>query len=291
MSFSVGIIGLPNVGKSTLFKALTKKKVDIAAYPFTTIDPNVGVVAVPDKRLKKIAQIIKPEKTIETVIEFVDIAGLVEGAHKGEGMGNQFLSYIRSCDAVVEVIRGFKTSDITEEISPKRDIEIIENELLMKDQEIGDNVLTSKPKIYLFNIKDNKEMSSAEQRRTALHIDLKIEEEASELSPAEIKELEIKSKLDQLILACYNTLDLITFFTVTGGKETRAWTLKKGCNALEAAGKVHSDFKEGFIRAEVIPWQKLVETGSWTKAKELGQIKIAGKEYIIQDGDILEFKV
>jgi len=291
MSFSVGIIGLPNVGKSTLFKALTKKKVDIAAYPFTTIDPNVGVVAVPDKRLKKIAQIIKPEKTIETVIEFVDIAGLVEGAHKGEGMGNQFLSYIRPCDAVVEVIRDFKTSDITEEISPKRDIEIIENELLMKDQEIGDNVLTSKPKIYLFNIKDNKEMSSAEQRRTALHIDLKIEEEASELSPAEIKELEIKSKLDQLILACYNTLDLITFFTVTGGKETRAWTLKKGCNALEAAGKVHSDFKEGFIRAEVIPWQKLVETGSWTKAKELGQIKIAGKEYIIQDGDILEFKV
>ena len=291
MSFSVGIIGLPNVGKSTLFKALTKKKVDIAAYPFTTIDPNVGVVAVPDKRLKKIAQIIKPEKTIETVIEFVDIAGLVEGAHKGEGMGNQFLSYIRPCDAVVEVIRDFKTSDITEEISPKRDIEIIENELLMKDQEIGDNVLTSKPKIYLFNIKDNKEMSSAEQRRTALHIDLKIEEEASELSPAEIKELEIKSKLDQLILACYNTLDLITFFTVTGGKETRAWTLKKGCNALEAAGKVHSDFKEGFIRAEVIPWQKLVETGSWTKAKELGQIKTAGKEYIIQDGDILEFKV
>jgi len=291
MSFSVGIIGLPNTGKSTLFKALTKKKVDIAAYPFTTIDPNVGVVAVPDERLKKIAQIIKPEKTIETVIEFVDIAGLVEGAHKGEGMGNQFLSYIRPCDAVVEVIRDFKTSDITEEISPKRDIEIIENELLMKDQEIGDNVLTSKPKIYLFNIKDNKEMSSAEQRRTALHIDLKIEEEASELSPAEIKELEIKSKLDQLILACYNTLDLITFFTVTGGKETRAWTLKKGCNALEAAGKVHSDFKEGFIRAEVIPWQKLVETGSWTKAKELGQIKIAGKEYIIQDGDILEFKV
>ncbi len=302
MSFSVGIIGLPNVGKSTLFKALTKKKVDIAAYPFTTIDPNVGVVAVPDERLKKIAQIIKPEKTIETVIEFVDIAGLVEGAHKGEGMGNQFLSYIRPCDAVVEVIRGFKTSDITEKISPKRDIEIIENELLMKDQEIGDNVLTSKPKIYLFNTKDNEEPSFAEQRMTFLCINLKIEEEASELSPVEIKELEIESKLDQLILACYNTLDLITFFTITGGKETRAWTLKKGSDVLEAAGKVHSDFKEKFIRAEVIPWQKLVETGScpslpkfgvgaWTKAKELGQIKTAGKEYIIQDGDILKFKV
>ncbi|MBZ9577428.1 DUF933 domain-containing protein [Patescibacteria group bacterium] len=288
MSFSVGIIGLPNAGKSTLFKALTKKKVDIAAYPFTTIDPNVGVVTVPDERLKKIAQIVKPEKTIETVIEFVDIAGLVEGAHKGEGMGNQFLSYIRPCDAVVEVIRGFKTSDITEEISPKRDIEIIENELLMKDQETDDNILASKPKVYVFNIQEG---AGVPEIPNSLTIDLKLEEEASELSESEAEELKIKSKLDQLILACYNILDLITFFTITGGKETRAWTLKKGSNALEAAGKVHSDFKERFIRAEVIPWQKLVETGSWTKAKELGQIKTAGKEYIVQDGDILEFKI
>lgn len=288
MSFSVGIIGLPNTGKSTLFKALTKKKVDIAAYPFTTIDPNVGVVAVPDERLKKIAQIIKPEKTIETVIEFVDIAGLVEGAHKGEGMGNQFLSYIRPCDAVVEVIRGFKTSDITEEISPKRDIEIIENELLMKDQETDDNVLASKPKVYVFNIQEG---AGVPEIPNSLTIDLKLEEEASELSESEAEELKIKSKLDQLILACYNILDLITFFTITGGKETRAWTLKKGCNAFEAADKVHSDFKERFIRAEIIPWQKLVETGSWTKAKELGQIKTVGKEYIVQNGDIIEFKI
>ncbi len=288
MSFSVGIIGLPNTGKSTLFKALTKKKVDIAAYPFTTIDPNVGVVAVPDERLKKIAQIVKPEKTIETVIEFVDIAGLVEGAHKGEGMGNQFLSYIRPCDAVVEVIRGFKTSDITEEISPKRDIEIIENELLMKDQETDDNVLASKPKVYVFNIQEG---AGVPEIPNSLTIDLKLEEEASELSESEAEELKIKSKLDQLILACYNILDLITFFTITGGKETRAWTLKKGCNALEAADKVHSDFKERFIRAEVIHWQKLVETGSWTKAKELGQIKTVGKEYIVQNGDIIEFKI
>jgi len=291
MSFSVGIIGLPNTGKSTLFKALTKKQVDIADYPFTTIDPNIGIVTVPDKRLKQIASIIQPEKTIETVIKFVDIAGLVKDAHKGEGMGNQFLSYIRPCDAVVEVIRGFKTSDITEKISPKRDIEIIENELLMKDQETDDNVLASKPKVYVFNIKDSGEQFSVDQRRTVLRIDLKFEEEASELSESEAEELKIKSKLDQLILACYNVLDLITFFTITGGKETRAWTLKKGCNALEAAGKVHSDFKERFIRAEVIPWQKLVETGSWTKAKESGQIKTVGKEYIVQDGDIIEFKI
>lgn len=288
MSFSVGIIGLPNAGKSTLFKALTKKKVDIAAYPFTTIDPNVGVVTVPDERLKKIAQIVKPEKTIETVIEFVDIAGLVKGAHKGEGMGNQFLSYIRPCDAVVEVIRGFKTSDITEEISPKRDIEIIENELLMKDQETDDNVLASKPKVYVFNIQEG---AGVPEIPNSLTIDLKLEEEASELSESEAEELKIKSKLDQLILACYNILDLIIFFTITGGKETRAWTLKKGSNALEAAGKVHSDFKERFIRAEVIPWQKLVEAGSWNKAKELGQIKTEGKEYIVKDGDIIEFKI
>ena len=288
MSFSVGIIGLPNTGKSTLFKALTKKKVDIADYPFTTIDPNVGVVAVPDERLKKIAQIVKPEKTIETVIEFVDIAGLVEGAHKGEGMGNQFLSHIRPCDAVVEVIRGFKTSDITEEISPKRDIEIIENELLMKDRETDDNVLASKPKVYVFNIQEG---AGVPEIPNSLTIDLKLEEEASELSESEAEELKIKSKLDQLILACYNALDLITFFTITGGKETRAWTLEKGCNALEAADKVHSDFKERFIRAEIIPWQKLVETGSWTKAKELGQIKTVGKEYIVQNGDIIEFKI
>lgn len=292
MSFSVAIIGLPNAGKSTLFKALTKKKVDIASYPFTTINPNVGIVAVPDQRLEKIAKIIRPEKTIETVIEFVDIAGLVEGAHKGEGMGNQFLSYIRPCDAVVEVVRVFKSSDIREEISPEKDIEIIKKELSMKDQEIGDKVLSSKPKIYLFNIRESdREQFSAEQQRTVLSVDLKIEEEVSDLSPAEIKELGIQSKLDQLILACYNILDLITFFTIKGGKETRAWTLKKGSDTLEAAAKVHSDFKEQFIRAEVIPWQKLVSAGSWVKAKELGQIKTAGKEYLVQDGDIIEFKI
>ncbi len=276
MSFSVGIIGLPNVGKSTLFKALTKKKVDIADYPFTTIDPNMGVVTVPDKRLKQIASIIKTEKTIETVIKFIDIAGLVKGAHKGEGMGNQFLSHIRPCDAVIEVVKAFGDSN------SKQDIEIIKNELLMKDQEIGDDILSSKPKIYLFNIKSDGDPVSRNFGRPGLPIDLKIEEEASELSPEEIKELKIQSKLDELILACYNILNLITFFTTAGGKEVRAWTIKKGSDVITAAAKVHTDFAKKFIKAKVIPWQKLVESGSHV---------IVGKEYIVQDGDIIEFKI
>ncbi len=282
MSFSVGIIGLPNVGKSTLFKALTKKKVNIADYPFTTIDPNVGIVIVPDKRLKQIASIIQPEKTIETVIKFIDIAGLVKDAHKGEGMGNQFLSYIRPCDAVIEVVKAFGDSN------PEQDIETIKNELLMKDRENNDNVLASKPKIYLFNI---REKINLPEIPNSFVIDLKTEEEASELSPDEIKELGIQSKVDQLILACYNILDLITFFTITGGKEARAWTLKKGSDAITAAAKVHTDFAEKFIKAETIPWQKLIEAGSWNKAKELGEVKTAGREYIAQDGDIIEFKI
>jgi small GTP-binding protein len=282
MSFSVGIIGLPNSGKSTLFKALTKKQVDIADYPFTTIDPNIGTVAVPDQRLEKIAEIVKPEKVTPTVIKFVDIAGLVKDAHKGEGMGNQFLSHIRPCDAVIEVVRCFD-----EKNNPEESIEIIDNELKMKDQEIGDNVLSSKPKIYLFNIREKKDLAKLEN---SLTIDLKLEEEASELSPQEIKELDIQTKLDQLILTCYNGLNLITFFTITGGKETRAWTLEKGSDAITGAAKVHTDFSENFIKAEVISSEELIKIGSWSKAKELGKINLKGKEYIIQDGDVLEFK-
>jgi len=345
MSFSVGIIGLPNAGKSTLFKALTKKNVDIAAYPFTTIHPNVGIVVIPDERLKKIASVVQPEKTTETFIEFIDIAGLVKGAHKGEGLGNQFLSHIRNCDAILEVVRAFLDSNVEHvagEIEPKKDIEIVKTELLMKDLEtlesllsksfikkdkkiakkfellkrikesvsqgklISENdltdeekeeikeyqLLTAKPKIYLLNINNQPEKDkNTGSTRANLVMNLKDEKDISELSEPEIKELEMQTQIDQLIQVCYNVLDLITFFTVTGEKETKAWTLKRDLSAIDAAEKVHSDFKERFIRAEIIPWQKLVEAGSWTKAKELGQVKTVGKEYIVQDGDIIEFKI
>jgi len=277
MSFSVGIIGLPNTGKSTLFKALTKKQVAIADYPFTTIEPNVGTVAVPDERLEKIAQIVKPEKVTKTVIEFIDIAGLVKGAHKGEGLGNQFLSYIRPCDGVIEVVRCFDKNN-----NPEEDIKIIDNELKMKDQELNDNVLNSKPKIYLFNVKADRDPVSASWQRPGLCINLKDEADMTDLSEVETKELGIKSQLDQLILACYNILDLITFYTIAGGKEARAWTLKKDSSILEAATKVHTDFAEKFIKAKVITWQEFLKSGSW---------KIVGKEYIVRDGDIIEFKI
>lgn len=352
MSFSIGIVGLPNVGKSTLFKALTKQKVDIAPYPFTTINPNIGVVAVPDERLLSIAQIIKPEKITPTTIEFVDIAGLVKGAYKGEGLGNQFLAQIRNCDAITEIVRTFKNSNIEhleKEVNPKRDLEIIELELLMKDletikkvlsklekelktgekekikkinllQKIKENLnegkkisdiflsdeekkligefqfLTEKPIIYLFNIGESDKLEIDEKIKSEvgsgyLITNLKLEEEISELSENEIRELNLKSILDRLIIICYNTLNLITFFTIAGGKETRAWTIKKETKVSEAAGKVHSDFQEKFIKAEVIGWQKFVELKSWKKARESGLIQIVGRDYIVKDGDIIEFKI
>jgi len=351
MAFSIGIVGLPNVGKSTLFKALTCQRVEIAPYPFTTINPNIGKVFVPDQRLEKIAQIVKPEKITPTTIEFIDIAGLVKGAHKGEGLGNQFLAQIRNCDAILEVIRVFKDENVEhveKEINPKRDLEIVEIELLMKDLEIIDKILaklekevksgdkeknkkfdllkkvrenlvlgkkvsdlsfseeeisllkefqflTQKPIIYLFNVGENEFKFEQDLKSKVgsqyLISNLKFEEEVSELTKKEIEELKIKPFLDQLILKCYNVLNLITFFTITGGKEVRAWTIKNGALAPEAGGKVHSDFEEKFIRAEVIPWQKLTEIGSWKRAKELGQVKIVGRDYIVKDGDVIEFKI
>lgn len=285
MSFSVGIVGLPNVGKSTLFKALTKKQVDIADYPFTTINPNIGVVAVPDERLEKVADVIKPEKVTPTIIEFVDIAGLVKGAHQGEGLGNQFLAQIRNCQAIVLVIKAFGQVNLEEEIAT------IKTEFEMKDLESKEeeNLLSKKPIIYLLNTDEKTKFSPPNFEH--LIINLKDEEEMSELSEAEIKDLGFQSQVDQLTLACYDILSLITFYTIAGGQETRAWTLKKGERTPQAGGKVHSDFEEKFIKAEVINWQKLVEAGSWLKAREKGWLKTVGKEYVVEDGDVIEFKI
>jgi len=297
MSFPIGIIGLPNVGKSTLFKALTKKQVDIADYPFTTIKPNIGIVAVPDKRLEKIAEIIKPEKITPTIIEFVDIAGLVKNAHKGDGLGNQFLAQIRACDLLIQVVKIFdKNAD------PKNEIEIIKTELEMKDLESKEkeNLLSKKPIIYLFNTNNGaKGVEGAETRpplkaevgSPLIFLNLKLEEEISELSNQEKKELAVESGLDQLVLNCYSILNLITFYTITGGKEVRAWTTQMETKCSQAGGKVHSDFEEKFIKAEVINWEKLIVAGSWQKAREKGYIKTTGRDYLVQDGDIIEFKI
>ncbi|PIR02673.1 MAG: redox-regulated ATPase YchF [Candidatus Nealsonbacteria bacterium CG_4_9_14_0_2_um_filter_37_38] len=355
MGFSVGIVGLPNVGKSTLFKALTKKEVGIAPFPFTTIDPNVGVVEVPDQKLEKIAEVIRPKKVTPTFIEFIDIAGLVRGAHHGEGLGNQFLAQIRECDAILEVIRAFEKEGIPhveKGINPARDIEIVKTELIMKDLETvekalpklekeektGDKktikklnllkmlrenlsaqkqvlkmnlgtedfslikefqLLTAKPILYLLNIRgdDTSQSSFLKETRESfsninyISLDLKFEEELSEMSEKEKIELGLLSKLDQLIVACYNILDLITFYTVAGGNEVRAWTLEASANILRAAEKVHSDFKEKFIRGEQISWEKLVESSAWTKAREKGWIQTVGKEYVVRNGDVIEFKI
>ena len=351
MSFSIGIVGLPNVGKSTLFKALTKQSVDISNYPFCTIDPNIGIVAVPDERLEKIAQVIKPQKVTPTVIEFADIAGLVKNAHQGEGLGNQSLARIREVDAICQVVRDFsneKVSHVEGQVEPQRDIEIVNTELIMKDLETvnkrlektekqartsdkkiiqeletlnqikklleqgklilqyqTDNMkpiikelqlLTAKPMIYVFNIASHSGAPAIESRKKSeidsLYLDLKSEAELSELTPEEAQELElIPSQLEQLIKTCYQTLDLITFYTITGGQETRAWTLKTNLVAPQAGGVVHSDFEEKFIRAEIINWQKLIEIGNWQIAREKGQLRTEGKEYLVKDGDVIEFKI
>lgn len=342
MSFKIGIVGLPNVGKSTLFKALTKRNVKIGPYPFTTIEPNIGQIEVPDKRLLKIAQIVKPEKITQTTIEFIDIAGLVKGAHKGEGLGNQFLSYIRNCDGILIVTRGFedqRVENVLGKIDPKEEIEILKTELLMKDFETLNKAietlekkpkqkeiqkklnllkklreevakgkliseiriekedellirefqfLTKKPILYLININSSQKHVFWEN---ALKINLKEEEEMSELTQKEQKELGFTSALDKIILACYNTLDLITFYTIAKGKEAKAWTLKKGENILNAAKKVHSDFKEKFIKAEVLNFKDLAKSGSLEEARKRGLIKTVGRDYFVQDGDIIEFKI
>jgi len=348
MSFSVGIIGLPNVGKSTLFKALTQQSVDISNYPFCTIDPNVGIVTVPDKRLEAIYQTVNSQKMTPTVIEFVDIAGLVKNAHQGEGLGNQFLAHIRHTDALCQVVRVFNDEKITHlegAPDPQRDIKIINTELIMKDiesvdkrldkiqkkaragekealQEVADLeiikkiltqgklifqhqqeinlslaqelcLLTLKPMIYLFN-GNEADFSPPDELNDLPYLVTSLENELAwrELTPLEAQELKLPpSQLNHLIRQCYQILNLITFFTITGGKETRAWTIKKGEKAPQAGGVVHSDFEEKFIRAEVINWEKLIAAGGWLKAREKGLIRTEGKDYLVQDGDVIEFKI
>ncbi|KKU11529.1 MAG: GTP-binding and nucleic acid-binding protein YchF [Parcubacteria group bacterium GW2011_GWB1_45_7] len=330
MKLSVGIVGLPNVGKSTLFKALTKIDINIANYPFATIDPNVGIVTVPDERAEKLAELSKSKEKIPAVVEFYDIAGLVKGANKGEGLGNQFLNHIREVSVIVHVVRAFESADIIHvenSVDPVRDIEIVNTELALKDMEVlekridraardaktGDKekkreldlleslknqldsgvlintldkdlleepvvkelgLLTSKPQLFLIN-------GSESDVTDALKNQLK--ELKSEYIVADLAE---GADIDELVRRAYSILGLISFFT-TGEKETRAWTIVNGAKAPEAAGVIHTDFEEKFIRAEVINWEELLKAGGWNEAKGKGLIRIEGKEYVTKDGDVL----
>jgi GTP-binding protein YchF len=359
MGFNCGIVGLPNVGKSTIFNALTAAGAEAANYPFCTIEPNTGVVPVSDERLDTIAQISKSEKIIPTSVEFVDIAGLVKGASEGEGLGNQFLSHIRAVDAIVHVVRCFDDENITHvegSVDPQRDIELIETELLLSDlasvekrierlqktaksgnkesKELlsklevakkyldegrclylleGDeaemvknlDLITAKPVVFVGNVAEGDittggpylgalEKAASERKSMMVSLSGQVESELSQLSGEEksefLAELGLKeSGLERLARTGYQILDLMTFFT-SGPKETRAWTVKKGATAVDAAGEIHTDFARGFIKAEVISFEDFVSCGGETKAKEKGKLRIEGKTYLVHDGDIVHFR-
>ena len=296
----IGIVGLPNSGKSTLFNALLKRQVaQVAEYPYTTIEPNIGVVEVPDKRLLLIADCLSITKIVPAAIQFIDIAGLIKGASQGEGLGNQFLGHIREVDAILHVVRAFDPSTrfarsgqaiphVMGDVNPVRDIEVVNLELELAG--------IKKPTVYVLNVSENDLKKDFDLPFPYIKICAKLEAELSELPEVEqkayLKELGIaESSLNQVILASYKLLNLITFFTVAGGVQVQAWPVKTGTKMIEAAQIVHTDFAQNFIKAEIIPWDKLVEAGSWQGAKEKGLLKIAGRDEEVADGDVIEFKI
>jgi GTP-binding protein YchF len=362
MALQLGLVGLPNAGKSTLFNALTRAHAAVAPYPFTTIDPHVGVVAVPDPRLVALAKLIHPEKVTPTTLEVVDIAGLVKDAHKGEGLGNQFLGHIRNVDAVALVARCFRNGDVPHiagELDPRDDLAVLELELALADLaildkqrektrdaakaggkkfaaelelldrahahlaaghpartlELGDaerallkplQLLTAKPLIFIANVGENDmptggelaarvatvaQVSTAESMVVCAQCEMELAEWSCDDAAQYREEMGLaESSLERMIRAAYKLLDLITFFTATGGKELRAWTLPRGATALDAAGQVHTDMARGFIRAEVIGCETLLQISSLATAREKGLLRLEGREYVVQDGDLIHFR-